>query len=916
IGRPPITVVVTNNHGGAIFSLLPIADTAPKTVFSNFFSTPQDVSISKLCLAHGVNHMLVQTKEDFENGLLISEEGKCDWVIEVDSNIEENTAHHRVIQQSALKVVEHAFNILSRYSENANMEINASEIRVLKMEYSLYRIPLCAPLTTASKKNQSEEAYREGFLLTLLLYNGKKGYGEVAPIGPHSEDMLDVEEQLRFLVHRAHNMSLNFLMSLLNDSLSGWMWRDIGIPACSLFPSVRCGLEMGVLTALAATRGGSIADLLLGTDNLQNVLGKVESSCISRNISSKVQVCALLDSEDSQEEVACAAAKLVEQGFHTIKLKVARRPEPLEDAAVVQAVRQKVGHLIDIRADANRKWTFSQAMQFASGVKDCNLQYIEEPVEHPGDILRFCEESNMSVALDETIDDIKDQLLDRLSMFAHPKIVATVMKPSRLGGFERVALIAKWANKHGKMAVVSAAFESSVSLAVYAQFACFIDNRNMGVRTSDKPETPVIAHGLGTYSWLCDDVMKKRLQFQVYPKGDRIEVDVKDAATILQTMVVNPDTVKPGCVIPNIKSYKLTVLYKETRFSFHVMDTGINNQTGNIQEKTLLFLHGFLGTGKDWLPMMEALSLSARCISIDLPGHGKTNVQKNYNTVQNNGNAQIPSLEVNGQGNLTDTSFSIEVLAEVISELICQITEEKVFLIGYSMGARIALYMTLKCNKKISATAVISGSPGLQNPDMRITRSAQDDALAELLLGSGLTSFVEMWYKREMWESLRSHPYFKRLIQERIQHGNIKDMAKALSSLSIGRQPSLWHDLSGCKVPLLVIVGKKDSKFKEIAQQMCFQKGVTQLNSRTIPITPSMLFENIINLPLVLMGFTINDTDDHQEHEKEQRTDHLQQITMLEVDESGHAVHFENPLPVINAIRKFAVGTLSSGSNA
>ncbi|XP_057848584.2 protein PHYLLO, chloroplastic isoform X2 [Cryptomeria japonica] len=866
IGRPPITVVVTNNHGGGIFSLLPIADTAPRTVFRNFFSTPHDVSISKLCLAHRVNHMLVRTKEELESALLISQEGKLDWVIEVDSNIEENITHHRVIQQSALQVAEHAFNILSRYSEYTDMEINTSEICVLKMEYSRYRIPLFAPLTTASKKNQSEETYREGFLLTLILYNGNKGYGEVAPVGPNSEDMLDVEEQLRFLAYRTHNMSLGFLMSLLNDTFSGWIWRDIGIPACSLFPSVRCGLEMGVLSALAATRGGNIADLLLGTKNLQNVLGKQESPYISRNLSSKVQICALLDSDDPPEEVALAAAKLVEQGFHTVKLKVARRSEPLEDAAVIRAVRQKVGHLIEIRVDANRKWTFSQAMQFATGVKDCNLQYIEEPVQHPGDIIRFCDESNMFVALDETIDDIKDHLLDRLSIFAHPRIVATVMKPARLGGFERVALIAKWANKHGKMAVVSAAFESSVSLSVYVQFACFIDNRNIGIRASDKTKTPRIAHGLGTYSWLRDDVMKEKLQFQVYPEGDRIEVDVNDAATILQNMVVNPDTVNPSCVGAKIKSYKMAVLYNDACFSFHVMDTGINDQT----EKTVLFLHGFLGTGKDWLPIMEALSISVRCISIDLPGHGKTSVQKDCNTFQNNGNAQILSSEVNNQSNLTERNFSIEYLSEVLSELICQITEKKVVLIGYSMGARIALYMTLKCNKRISATAVISGNPGLQNPDMRITRSAQDDALAELLLSTGIPSFVEMWYKKEMWESLRSHPHFKKLIQRRIQHGNIKDMAKMLSSLSIGRQPSLWQDLSGCKVPLLVIVGEKDSKFMKIAQQMSSQKA------------------------------------DTQEHEK-QREDQFHQITVLEVDESGHAVLFENPLPVINAIRKFVM---------
>jgi isochorismate synthase/2-succinyl-5-enolpyruvyl-6-hydroxy-3-cyclohexene-1-carboxylate synthase/2-succinyl-6-hydroxy-2,4-cyclohexadiene-1-carboxylate synthase/O-succinylbenzoate synthase len=64
-------------------------------------------------------------------------------------------------------------------------------------------------------------------------------------------------------------------------------------------------------------------------------------------------------------------------------LQVARRSGPLEDVAVIQSVRQKVGNLIEIRVDANRKWTFAQAMEFASHVKDCNLQYIEVTYAEP-----------------------------------------------------------------------------------------------------------------------------------------------------------------------------------------------------------------------------------------------------------------------------------------------------------------------------------------------------------------------------------------------------------------------------------------------------------------------------------------------------------------------------------------------------
>ena len=44
---------------------------------------------------------------------------------------------------------------------------------------------------------------------------------------------------------------------------------------------------------------------------------------------------------------------------------------------LIQEVRKKVGCKIIIRADANRNWTYEEAIEFSSLIKDCNLQYIE-----------------------------------------------------------------------------------------------------------------------------------------------------------------------------------------------------------------------------------------------------------------------------------------------------------------------------------------------------------------------------------------------------------------------------------------------------------------------------------------------------------------------------------------------------------
>ena len=40
---------------------------------------------------------------------------------------------------------------------------------------------------------------------------------------------------------------------------------------------------------------------------------------------------------------------------------------------------------------------------------------------------------------------------------------------------------------------------------------------------------------------------------------------------------------------------------------------------------TFVFLHGFLGAAEDWLPVMESLAAAGhRCLAIDLPAHGAT----------------------------------------------------------------------------------------------------------------------------------------------------------------------------------------------------------------------------------------------------------------------------------------------------
>lgn len=102
-----------------------------------------------------------------------------------------------------------------------------------------------------------------------------------------------------------------------------------------------------------------------------------------------------------------------------------------------------------------------------------------------------------------------------------------------------------------------------------------------------------------------------------------------------------------------------------------------------MQGSAVLFLHGFLGTGEDWIPIMKAISRSTRCIAVDLPGHGGS------------------KLLYHGKNISERPNLSIDVVSDILSKVLSDISPGKVTLVGYSMGARIALYTALKCSNKV-----------------------------------------------------------------------------------------------------------------------------------------------------------------------------------------------------------------------
>ena len=78
------------------------------------------------------------------------------------------------------------------------------------------------------------------------------------------------------------------------------------------------------------------------------------------------------------QKMASDALKIKHAGFPVIKVKLGENKET--DVARIQAIRRAIGNRIPLRIDANQGWDVKTAIKILQSLKDCNIQYCEEPI--------------------------------------------------------------------------------------------------------------------------------------------------------------------------------------------------------------------------------------------------------------------------------------------------------------------------------------------------------------------------------------------------------------------------------------------------------------------------------------------------------------------------------------------------------
>ena len=208
---------------------------------------------------------------------------------------------------------------------------------------------------------------------------------------------------------------------------------------------------------------------------------------------------------------------------------------------------------------------------------------------------------------------------------------------------------------------------------------------------------------------------------------------------------------------------------------------------GDRKKPIILFLHGFMGNVHDFQEVVALISEQFCCLLIDLPGHGNTEVKQNRD-------------------------YAMPNLAQAIIELLETLTINQCYLLGYSMGGRLALYLTIYFPRYFKRVILESSSPGLATKLERDRRIKQDLKLAEKLESQDYRLFLNQWYYNPLFDSFRQHPNYLHAIALKLNNNPFK-LARSLRQMGTGIQPSIWHQLAANNVQILLVVGELDQKF-------------------------------------------------------------------------------------------------------
>ncbi|MEJ7764350.1 MAG: alpha/beta fold hydrolase [Acidimicrobiales bacterium] len=217
-----------------------------------------------------------------------------------------------------------------------------------------------------------------------------------------------------------------------------------------------------------------------------------------------------------------------------------------------------------------------------------------------------------------------------------------------------------------------------------------------------------------------------------------------------------------------------------------MLATEVVGESGIDAGPPLALLHGFTQTRRSWAQLAERLAAVRPVVLVDAPGHGGSADQR-----------------------LNLWSAGRELVRTV----------GRADLMGYSMGARICLHAALAMPGHVRRLILVGATAGIADPQARAQRQVDDLTLADSIERGGdrgLPDFFDQWLAGPLFRDLS--PEAAGLDDRRAN--TAAGLASSLRLCGTGTQEPLDDRLADLDMPVLLVVGERDLKFRTEADRL------------------------------------------------------------------------------------------------
>ena len=196
----------------------------------------------------------------------------------------------------------------------------------------------------------------------------------------------------------------------------------------------------------------------------------------------------------------------------------------------------------------------------------------------------------------------------------------------------------------------------------------------------------------------------------------------------------------------------------------------------------VVLLHGYLEAGEVWEPLAQKLEEQFRIISPDLPGHGDSGIRGEVHTM--------------------------EFLAGAVREVIRDAGEQRVMMVGHSLGGYVTLAFVELFPELLSGYVLFHSHPHADTPEAIERRNREIAVVRAGRKNIIYPGNVSMMFARENLKSMKAELEKSKKIASRNPGEGIIAMLNGMIA-----RPSRQYILEEGRVPLLWILGRHDLYF-------------------------------------------------------------------------------------------------------